>query len=540
MIVGAGPAGLACALHLSTLLKEHANEHGSAPLQPDDIYLIEKAEEVGMHNLSGAVIDPVALRELIPGLEGLDTVLDTPVVEDRLYLLGKQRTLRLPWHPAALRNEGNYVVSIGRLVRCLAGLVESVGVNLFTGIAGSQLLIENDRVVGIQTDDKGLDRQGKQKSNFEPGIELRSSLTVLAEGSRGSLTRDLIERFNLDDGCNEQTWSLGLKELWQLPPGRLQAGSVWHTMGFPLGGMYGGGWVYGQQDDRVSLGLVTGLHYTDPSFDPYQALQRFKTQPLMAALLDGGERIHYGAKTVVSGGYWAMPRAATTGALLVGDGAGLVNARRLKGIHLALKSGMLAAEAIFDSLLKESAASLDEYPQLLRKSWLGSELWKVRNFHQAFEHGLLPGIGHMVLQDMTGGRGLHSRYVSRAGHKHFRPVNAGQHASSEAPVADGVLTFDRSTNMFYSGTRHEEDQPGHLRLTDPDICNDRCSREYGNPCQYFCPAGVYEMVSTDDSTQLTLHPSNCLHCKTCDIMDPYQIVTWVPPEGGGGPRYDSM
>ena len=543
VIVGGGPAGLACALHLAKLIREHKSQGGQPALNEENIYLIEKADELGMHSLSGAVMDPRGLRELVPDFETEGAPLDTPVRDDAAYFLTEKRALRFPITPPPLRNHGNYVISLARLVQWLGQRAEKAGVNLFTGFAGAALLVEQDRVVGIQTEDKGIDKNGHRKENFQPGYQLRAQVTVLAEGPHGSLTKQLVERFNLAAGRNPQVFALGVKEIWEVPAGRLPPGTVWHTLGYPLGSdKYGGGWIYGMQNNRVSLGLVSGLHYANPYFDPHVAFQQFKLHPFVRRLLEGGKLVRYGAKTIPEGGYWAIPKSCVDGALVIGDSAGYLNSQRLKGIHLALKTGMLAAETIFEALRAgdTSEKTLGRFPKKVERSWVKKELWGVRNFHQAFEHGLWRGLAHAALQFVTGGRGLHQRYSSRAGHERYRKLAELPAARPPAFKPDNRLTFDKVTDVYHSGTRHEEDQPAHLLVADTDICSNRCAAEYGNPCQYFCPAAVYEIAEEAGRKRLKLNPSNCVHCKTCDIMDPYQIITWVPPEGGGGPHYEGM
>ena len=417
--------------------------------------------------------------------------------------------------------------------------------NLFAGFAGSEILYDGTRVVGVRTDDKGLDRAGKPKANFQPGIDIRAKITVFAEGPRGSLSKALIGKLGLDKGRNPQSYALGVKELWEVPAGRLPQGHVIHTAGWPLSSrQFGGGFLYALSDKVLSLGLVTGLDYEDPRFDPHNAFQQFKTHPFMKKLLEGGQMLRYGAKTLPEGGYFSIPTTATDGAVLIGDSAGFLNSQRLKGIHLAMKTGMLAAESIFDALRKQdySAATLNGFEDLWRKSWVHDELWKVRNYHQGFEHGFWSGVVHGGLQFLTGGRGLHTRYASTPGHEHMRRLNGGVGAAPVKIKGDGKLTYDKVFDVFHSGTHHEEDQPCHLRIADFDICHRRCPAEYGNPCQYFCPAAVYEMDDNPDGSgkHLKINASNCVHCKTCDIADPYQIITWVPPEGGGGPHYDGL
>ena len=547
LIVGAGPAGLACALHLANLFEQHKSSGKSPELSAENIYVLEKAREIGAHQLSGAILDPRALRELVPDFEKT-APLDTPVTGDAAYYLTESGSFKLPITPPPLRNHGNYVISLNKLVKWLGGLVEKKGVNLFTQFAGRELIFnrngDRNGIVGVMTEDKGADKNGKPRSNFTPGYELRAKVTVLAEGPRGSLTKDLVEKLKLD-GLNPQVYGIGIKELWDVRPGRIDAGYVAHTLGWPLGtDIYGGGWVYGLRDNRVSLGMVVGLEYHDPLFDPHAAFQKFKTHPFVKRVLDGGKLVRYGAKTVPYGGWYSMPRSYVDGGLIAGDSASLLNSQRLKGIHTAIKSGMLAAETIYEALCTDdtSAAKLAAYPRKIEESWLKQELWAVRNFHQAFQGGLWSGLFHAGLQFVTGGRGLVDPMRCETGYKEYRQLGR-EHTLVDQSTrfkGDGKLTFDRLTDVYHSGTRHEEDQPCHLHVLDTNICSDRCVREYGNPCQYFCPAAVYEMTTENGAPKLKINAANCVHCKTCDIADPYQIIDWVPPEGGGGPNYEGM
>jgi electron-transferring-flavoprotein dehydrogenase len=551
VIVGGGPAGMACALRLSQLIDEHNSKNPDAQLSKENIYVLEKSREIGQHCLSGALLDPRSMRELLPGFEK-EAPLDAEVTKEAVYFLTTNGKFKLPITPPPLRDHGNYVISINRFVKWLGTKVEETGITVFTGFAGSELLFDGDRVTGVQTDDKGVDKANQPKSNFEPGYDLKARITILAEGTRGSLTKQLISRFNLDKDRNPQTYGVGVKELWEVPSGRIKAGEVIYTMGWPLTTKeYGGAWIYGSKDNVVSLGFVTGLDYPDPRLDPQRVLQEFKKHPFIASLLEGGKMIRYGAKSLPYGGWWAVPPLAGDGWMILGDSAGLLNSQRLKGIHLAIKSGMLAAETAFEALTKgdASAATLAGFQKRVDSSWIKDELWKVRNFHQGFEHGFWTGMFHAGIQQFTGGRGLRDRYPGKAGYELMKPLadlpaNGGDEAHLLGPYkGNGKLTFDKLTDLYHSGTKHEEDQPSHLIIHDTNICEQRCIKEFGSPCQNFCPANVYEMM--DDSAapngkRISLNPSNCVHCKTCDIQDPYQIITWVPPEGGGGPNYDGM
>jgi len=551
VIVGGGPAGLACALRLSQLIDEHNAMHPDQQLSKENIYVLEKAREIGQHCLSGALLDPRSMRELLPGFEK-EAPIEAEVTREAVYFLTRTGKFKFPITPPALRDHGNYVISLNRFAKWMGEKVEAAGITVFSGFAGSELLIEGERVTGVRTDDKGVDKSNQPKGNFEPGYDLKAKVVILAEGTRGSLTKQLVARFHLDHDRNPMTYGVGAKELWEVPAGRIAPGEVIYTMGWPLTSReYGGAWIYGGKDNVISLGFVTGLDYPDPRLDPQRVLQEFKLHPLVRALLEGGKMIRYGAKSLPYGGWWAVPPVAGDGWMILGDSAGFLNSQRLKGIHLAIKSGMLAAETAFEALAQNdfSAARLAGYQRRVENSSIKQELWKVRNFHQGFEHGLWAGMFHAGLQQITGGRGLHARYAATAGHRRLKklanlPADGGAEAHLlNAYKGDGKLTFDKLTDLYHSGTKHEEDQPAHLVIHDTNICNTRCVTEFGNPCQHFCPASVYEMVEASDvpaGKQIHLNPSNCVHCKTCDIMDPYEIITWVPPEGGGGPNYDGM
>jgi electron-transferring-flavoprotein dehydrogenase len=538
LIVGAGPAGLACALRLAQLAAERPGA-----LDLENVNVLEKGREVGAHLLSGALLDPRPLRELIPDFDS-EAPLDTPVRSDAVYFLTSGGKLKFPITPPFLRNHGNYVVSLNQLGKWLGRRVEAAGITIFTETAGMEVLYdERGAVAGVRTDDKGVDRDGNHGENFQPGADIRAKVTVFAEGPRGSLAKQLIARKALALESNPMIFGLGVKELWEVPEGRIEPGAVIHTMGWPLpSGIYGGGWLYGMRYNQVSLGLVVGLEYRNPGFDPHNAFQQWKTHPFLRRLLDGAKMVKYGAKTIPEGGFYAMPRLVTDGAVIVGESGGFLNSQRLKGIHLAMKSGMLAAEAVFEALAARdfSAERLSDYVRKFEASWAYQELWKVRNFHQAFEHGLWRGMFHAGLQMLTGGRGLHARYQAVAGHRRYARLTETVLPEPSKIAPDKKLTFDKLTDVFYSATRHEENQRCHLLIHDTNICNNRCIKEYGNPCVHFCPASVYEMVEKEGRNEIHVNASNCVHCKTCDIMDPYEIITWVPPEGGGGPNYEGL
>ena len=540
LIVGAGPAGLSCALHLANLIKKR-NASGAKPeLSAENIYVLEKGREIGAHQLSGAIMNPKALAELVPDFEK-SAPLDTPVTDDAALLFTRGSSFRFPITPPPFKNKGNYVVSLSKVTKWLGGLVEAAGVNVFKEFGGAELVYEGDGIAGVITEDKGVDKNGKPKDNYTPGYELRAKVTVLAEGTRGSLTKKLVEKKKLDN-INPQSYGIGIKELWDVQPDRIAAGYVAHTLGWPVStDMYGGGWIYGLSNNRVSIGLVLALEYADPQFDPHAAFQIWKTHPFLKKLLEGGKLVRYGAKSLPYGGWYAMPRNYLDGALIIGDSGSFLDSQRLKGIHLAMKSGMLAAETIFEALKAgdTSSKTLSAFPKKIEQSYIKKELWQVRNFHQSFQHGMFRGFIHTAFQQVSGGRGLIDPMRAHEGYRAYKKING--RPAPERFKGDGKLTFDRLTDVYHSGTRHEEDQPCHLKVLDTNICATKCVEEYGNPCQYFCPAAVYEMAKeTSGGLKLKINASNCVHCKTCDIADPYQIIDWVVPEGGGGPNYEGM
>ena len=549
---------MACALRLAQLIDEHNAKHPNPDeqLSKENIYVLEKAREVGQHCLSGALLDPRSMRELLPGFEN-EAPIDAEVTKESVWFLSKDRARHFPIVPPPLRDRGNYVISLNKFTKWLGQKVEEAGITVFTGFAGSELLFDDDsrdpeiaRVAGVRTDDKGVDKHGQPKTNFEPGYDLRAKITILAEGTRGNCAKQLIDRLRPEDPSHAQVYGIGIKELWEIPAGRVGKGEVIYTLGWPLTHKeYGGAWVYGVSDTLISVGYVVGLDYEDPRTDPHHVFQAFKLHPFARRILEGGKMIRYGAKSLPYGGWLTMPRIYGNGWMILGDSASFLNSQRLKGIHLAIKSGMLAAETAFDALLsgESSADTLSEYKAAVDRSWIYDELYRVRNFHQGFEHGLYEGVVRAGIQQVMRGANLGPDYKNHAGYLRMRHQDAlsvygeGREHFLFNAKGDGKLTFDRLTDVYHSGTRHDDDQPVHLVVKDLNICTHRCTKEFGNPCQYFCPAAVYEMVEEGpEGRQLHINFANCVHCKTCDIMDPYQVIDWVPPEGGGGPNYDGM
>ena len=542
LIVGGGPAGLSAALRLAQLQTAAAD---GAPLQ---VALLEKAREAGAHQLSGAVLDPSALRDLVPDFQGRGAPLAAEVRNDRVYFLTESSKLSFPIIPPPLQNHGNYIISLSTLTKWLWGLVEGAGIELFSGFAGQDVLMDGARVRGVRTGDRGVDKHGERKSTFEPGVDVAAKVTIFCDGVRGNLTKELLRRLELGKGRGAQQFAIGLKELWDVPRDRLAPGTVIHTLGYPLRhDEFGGAFIYAMPEGQLSVGFVAGLDYKDPLFDPHMAFNRFKQHPLVRELLDGGQMVRYGAKALPEGGWNTIPQPYMDGALIAGDAGGFLNSMRLKGIHLAMRTGMLAAETAFEAVRANdtSAAALKRYQDRLDASAVRAELYPVRGVHQAFAKGLVAGLVASGLEVVTGGRlpgdlGGEPGYERMERIEQFYKGATPPPAPSNAAAIDRTLTFDKLTNVHFSGTAHEEDQPAHL-LVHTEVCSSICGPEYGHPCIRFCPANVYEVMHDADGTpRLTINASNCVHCKTCDIMDPYQVITWVPPEGGGGPQYNGM
>jgi len=549
LIVGGGPAGLAAAIKLRQLAKERGKDDLS-------VMLVDKGGDIGSHGISGAVVDPKGLDELIPDWRE-SAPIEAPVGRDEMWHLsdggGKFGVPGFAM-PPMMKNAGKYVASLQKLTKWLGGVAEEHGADVFPAFPGQELLWDGDRVIGVRIGDKGVDHNGNPKANYEPGPDLLAKIVILSEGVRGTLAKQAIAKLGLDEGRDPQVYAVGIKELWQCVPGSVQAGSVLHTFGYPLPNeTFGGGFIYGMQNDVLDIGLVTGLDYQDPTTDPHDNFQKYKQHPAIAAMIDGGKLLRYGAKAIPEGGLYAMPRPYAAGLLLTGDSGGFLNGMRLKGIHLAIKSGIMAAETAFDALVAEKtdAEQLSAFQTAFENSWAYAELRVARNFHQGFKGGLFAGMMNAGLAMYTGGRafGFIDRLHGEAGYAQMKKLDerAPRATHSRAKI-DNVLTFDKLTDVFNSGTMHDEDQVPHLHVADTSICADRCTVEYGNPCQYFCPAKVYEPLfnatgengSTKVDGRLQINFSNCVHCKTCDIMDPYQIITWVPPQGGEGPVYTGM
>jgi electron-transferring-flavoprotein dehydrogenase len=533
VIVGGGPAGLCASIRLAQLSQQH--NHAL------NICLIDKGEDIGAHILSGAVMEPRALNELIPDWQNKDAPLHTPVSEDQFLFLTESKSMRLPT-PPQMHNHGNYIISLGQFCRWLATQAENLGINIFPGFAATEIIYDGDKVCGIITGDKGLDRLGQPKPNYQPGIELRARQVIFAEGCRGSLTQTLFPKFNLRANADPQTYGLGIKELWEIPEELHQSGKVVHTIGWPLDHKtYGGSFAYHLGKNLLAIGFVVGLDYENPYLNPYEEFQRYKSHPSIRPLLEKGSRIAYGARTLIEGGLQSIPKLTFPGGLIIGDAAGFLNVAKIKGIHNAMKSAMVAAESLFPMLQNTTEIECTAYPANLKTSWLWEDLYKVRNIRPAFRWGLLPALAYSAIDTYI----FRGRAPWTLHHK--IPDNESLHKAAqckkiEYPKHDNKVTFDLTTSVFLANVSYDENQPFHLKLKDrhgiPITVN---LNEYAAPETRYCPAGVYETLRNEkNEPRLMINGGNCIHCKACDIKDPMQNIRWTPSEGGSGPNYTMM
>ncbi len=533
VIVGAGPSGLATAIRLKQLAATAGSELS--------VCVVEKGSEVGAHILSGAVIEPRALEELFPDWRERGAPLNTAVNEDRFLFLTTEKAYKLPT-PPQMHNDGNYIVSLGNVVRWLGQQAEELGVEIYPGFAAAEVLYHADgSVKGIATGDMGIEKNGEPGPNHQPGIELHARQTVFSEGCRGSLTKGLLSKFNLRDGVDPQTYGIGIKELWEVSPEVHQPGLTVHTVGWPLTrDVYGGSFLYHLENNQVAVGFVVGLDYANPHLSPYEEFQRFKTHPEIRKFFEGGRRISYGARALSEGGFQSVPRLTFPGGLLVGDTAGFLNVPKIKGTHMAMKSGIEAAEALFAHLAADGQSGNETlgYPERLRQSWLWDELHQVRNIRPSFRWGLFGGIAYSALDTfLLKGR---APWTLRHHADHSQLKKASECAPIVYPKPDGKISFDRLSSVFISATNHAEEQPCHLRLKDASVPISTNLALYNAPETRYCPAGVYEIVEDGSGPRMQINAQNCLHCKTCDIKDPTQNIDWAVPEGGGGPNYPNM
>ncbi len=532
VIVGAGPSGLSAAIRLKQLSEEAGTEL--------NVCVVEKGSEVGAHILSGAVLEPRTLNELIPDWQDRGAPLNTPAGKDRFLYLTATGSIRLPT-PPQMKNHGNYIISLGNFCRWLAEQAEAMGVEIYPGFAAAEVLYHDDgRVKGIATGDMGIGKDGQPTDMHEPGVELHAAYTLFGEGCRGSLSKGLIEKFGLNADADPQTYAIGIKELWEVKPENHKQGTIVHTVGWPLSAdTYGGSFLYHLEDNQVALGFVIGLDYKNPYLSPFDEMQRYKTHPAIRPVLEDGRRISYGARALVEGGFQSLPKLTFPGGALIGDSAGFLNVPKIKGTHTAMKSGMTAAEAAFEALQSEERApELTDYPAKLETSWLWKELRKVRNIRPSFRWGLWGGILYSGIDTYLFGGNAPWTLRHHADHEQLQ--RASQAKPIDYPKPDGEITFDKLSSVFLSNTNHEENQPAHLTLKDDNVPLSVNLAEYAGPEARFCPAGVYEFIEEGGETKFQINAQNCVHCKTCDIKDPTQNINWVVPEGGGGPNYPNM
>jgi electron-transferring-flavoprotein dehydrogenase len=534
VIVGGGPSGLSSAIRLKQLADEAGKELS--------VCLIEKGSEVGAHILSGAVLEPRALNELIPDWQEKSAPLDTPVDADKFVFLTQNSAIRLPT-PPQMNNHGNYIISLGNFCRWLAEQAEAMGVEIYPGFPAAEVLFdENGAVRGVATGDMGIGKDGEKTDGYMPGMDLIATQTIFAEGCRGHLTKGLFERFGLTEGKDPQTYAIGIKELWDIEPEKSKPGTVWHSVGWPLAtDTYGGSFLYHLNGNQVAVGYVVGLDYSNPHLSPFEEFQRFKTHPAVRSVFEGGRRVSYGARALNEGGFQSIPKLTFSGGCLVGCTAGFLNVPKIKGTHTAMKSGMLAAEAIFDQLMSDMpAGEASSYGGKIESSWLWDELYRVRNIRPAFTKGLWAGMSYAAIDTyLLRGRAPWT-FSHHADHANLKPADAAP--KIDYPKPDNIVSFDRNSSVYLSGTNHEENQPAHLTLKDSTVPIAHNLAIYDAPEQRYCPAGVYEIVRDDEGNNpaLQINAQNCVHCKTCDIKDPTQNIRWVTPEGGGGPNYPNM
>jgi len=536
LFVGAGPANLASAIHLVQLAQKNGKE-------VPNIAIVEKGLEVGSHQVSGAVMNPSALKHLFPNFLELGCPIESEVKKEEVRFLTKNGSLKLPILPPQFHNDGNYVISLSKFTRWLGERAQELGINIFTSFAGTEVLYEGHRVVGISTGDKGINAKNEKKPNFEAGVNIKAKCTVFGEGVRGFLTKSLIPQLNLQ-GKHPQTFETAVKEVWECKPGKISPGFVMHTAGYPLDRhTVGGSFVYGMKDNLLVIGLVVSLNYEDPYMEPYKELQKLKQHPVIAKFIEGGKQVAYGAKAIASGGYYAMPKLCFDGGMIVGESGALLDMARLKGIHTGMWSGIYAAESLYENIDKQqnfSEETLKAYPEKFKASQSGKDIYAGRNFHGALATGMPTALFHLAAQQVTGGRGLIDPMPTKIDRKHYKTVEEA-HGKKNAPIPElesKEFAVEKLTSVFNAGTLHDEDQVSHLKIGNFQTCYDVCEETYKAPCNRFCPASVYEMIRSEEKLRLQLNFTNCVHCQTCDIKCPTDNITWTPPEAGGGPRYN--
>lgn len=548
VIVGGGSAGLSAAIRFQQMVEEHNKNNPDNTIEPM-VVVLEKAAEVGAHSLSGAVMNPVALKKLIPDYEERGCPVMTDVDKEGVYYLTSDAAIKAPILPPPFKNHGNKIVSISQFNRWMGEQAEAMGVNVFAGFSAVEALYDGDKVIGVQTGDRGLDKDGNPKENFEPGMIIKAGVTIFCDGTRSPLFKRVSEKLNLRKGKNPEVFELGVKEVIQLPKGRGVEGEVIHTMGFPLSRTVGGTFIYGLPDDQIVVGLCVYLDTADPLLDPHRELQKLKTHPFLQEKLAGGEVIAYGGKTLPAGGWFSMPKLYHHGMLVAGDAASMVDVKKLKGIHLAMRAGTLAGETAFDAVLKGdfSEKTLASYDEKIQNSLVKEELWKTRNFHQTISKGIFLSAPEVAFQEVFGGKALfgdmpieHKDYETTQTVLDVWGAEGLETPSNQLPEPDNKLFFDKLSSVYMTGTMHDEDSPNHLKLQDGNICQDICYPKYKSPCNHFCPAKVYEMIESEEDPakkKLQINYTNCIHCQTCDIKCPFNNIDWTLPEAGGGPNY---
>lgn len=548
VIVGGGSAGLSAAIRFQQMVEEHNKNNPDNTIEPM-VVVLEKAAEVGAHSLSGAVMNPVALKKLIPDYEERGCPVMTDVDKEGVYYLTSDGAIKAPILPPPFKNHGNKIVSISQFNRWMGEQAEAMGVNVFAGFSAVEALYDGDKVIGVQTGDRGLDKDGNPKENFEPGMIIKAGVTIFCDGTRSPLFKRVSEKLNLRKGKNPEVFELGVKEVIQLPKGRGVEGEVIHTMGFPLSRTVGGTFIYGLPDDQIVVGLCVYLDTADPLLDPHRELQKLKTHPFLQEKLAGGEVIAYGGKTLPAGGWFSMPKLYHHGMLVAGDAASMVDVKKLKGIHLAMRAGTLAGETAFDAVLKGdfSEKTLASYDEKIQNSLVKEELWKTRNFHQTISKGIFLSAPEVAFQEVFGGKALFGDMpIENKDYETTQTVldvwgaEGLETPSNQLPEPDNKLFFDKLSSVYMTGTMHDEDSPNHLKLQDGNICQDICYPKYKSPCNHFCPAKVYEMIESEEDPakkKLQINYTNCIHCQTCDIKCPFNNIDWTLPEAGGGPNY---
>ncbi len=551
LIVGGGSAGLSAAIRFQQMVDEHNAANPDQTLEPM-VVVLEKAAEIGAHSLSGAVMNPISLQKLIPDYREKGCPILTDVGKESVYYLGESSAIKAPILPPPFKNHGNKVVSISKFNRWLGEQAEAMGINVFAGFSAVEALYDGDKVVGVQTGDRGLDKDGNPKENFEPGMLIKAGVTIFCDGTRSPLFKKVSERLNLRKGKNPEVFELGVKEVIQLPKGRGVEGEVIHTLGFPLSKGIGGTFIYGLPDDQIIVGLCAYLDTDDPLLDPHRELQKLKTHPFFQEKLAGGQVIAYGGKTLPAGGWFSMPKLFSDGMMVAGDAASMVDVKKLKGVHLAMRAGTLAGETAFEGLLAGdySEKILAKYDEKIQNSLVKDELWKTRNFHQTISKGVFLSAPEIAFQEVFGGMALfgnmgieHKDYETTKTVMDVWGVEGLNHKDNQLPEADNKLFFDKLSSVYMTGTMHDEDSPNHLKLQNGDICRETCYPKYKSPCNHFCPANVYEMIEDDShkgEKKLQINYTNCIHCQTCDIKCPFNNIDWTLPEAGGGPNYQMM